>query len=386
VEDLGSDLDAGRILADARALAFPRYPGTDGDRRAIALVAERFRAAGLSVAIEDFSYDLGPAWRALRAMLAIGAAGLAAAGLVAAGSRVAAGLLLAAALLPAAVFLAWAPWLERLYRRPGPTATANVEGRRPAAGRRRLTLVLLAHHDSKSQNLGLPLRVGLSLVALGGALGLAATLVRPGPPAAAAAAACGLAAATAVLALATRENGDASPGGVDNAGSVGILCELARLLPARLPADVELVFLSPGAEEDHMVGAMRWLDRHAAELAAAPAAAINLDGAGNPGRLALIERYGLGRPFAPALAAAARRSAAALGLPVRRVYLPPALGVDAIPFVHRGVPCLTLTSGSLNRATLAVHSAGDVADHLDPGTLHRAARLGAAVALEVTRS
>ena len=32
----------------------------------------------------------------------------------------------------------------------------------------------------------------------------------------------------------------------------------------RLPEDVELVVLSPGAEEDHMVGAMRWLEAHEA--------------------------------------------------------------------------------------------------------------------------
>ncbi len=32
-------------------------------------------------------------------------------------------LLLAVALLPGFVFVAWAPWLERLYQRPGPTRT-----------------------------------------------------------------------------------------------------------------------------------------------------------------------------------------------------------------------------------------------------------------------
>ena len=134
-----------------------------------------------------------------------------------------------------------------------------------------------------------------------------------------------------------------------------------------------------------MVGAMRWLDRHADELAAAPVDALNLDGAGNPGRLALIVRYGFGRAFAPALALAARRTAAALGIPVRRVFLPPALGLDSIPFVHRGVPCLTLASGALDRATLAIHSAGDTAANLSPSALHQAARLAAALSLAVTR-
>ena len=35
-----------------------------------------------------------------------------------------------------------------------------------------------------------------------------------------------------------------------------------------------------------------------------------------------------------------------------------------IPFAHRGVECLTFASGSLGRATMAIHSSGDVADHV----------------------
>jgi len=47
------------------------------------------------------------------------------------------------------MFLAWAPWLERLS---GGRADrdANVIARKRAAARR-VTLILMAHHDSKSQ-------------------------------------------------------------------------------------------------------------------------------------------------------------------------------------------------------------------------------------------
>jgi Zn-dependent M28 family amino/carboxypeptidase len=180
--------------------------------------------------------------------------------------------------------------------------------------------------------------------------------------------------------LASIRNGNRSPGGVDNAGSVGILVELARLLPGRLPEDVELIFLSPGAEEDHMVGAMRWLDEHAAELQSRPTWALNFDGAGIPGRVTLLERYGLGKMFSPDLSRVARAAARRLGIPVRGVLLPPAMGVDAIPFAHRGIDCLTFASGSLNRATLAVHSASDRFEHVDGEALVQVARLGIEVA------
>ncbi len=257
-------IDGARILESAHRLAFPRYPGTVGDARAIELVEQELRGAGLAVDRQEFSYDVRPAFRALRVLMVVCALLVAGAGLTAGGSPGLAAALLAAALLAGGAFLVWAPGLERLYRRDGPTRTANVEGRvvtgGQSAGEPRLRLVVLAHHDSKSQSLTLPWRVGLTLAALAGALTLAGVLIAAAagaapppwlPPAA------GLSAAAALLVLATLRNGNLSPGGVDNAGSVGVLLELARVLPGRTPAGVELVFLSPGAEEDHMVGAMR---------------------------------------------------------------------------------------------------------------------------------
>jgi Zn-dependent M28 family amino/carboxypeptidase len=194
------------------------------------------------------------------------------------------------------------------------------------------------------------------------------------------------AALSALLVLSTLRSGNVSPGGVDNAGSVAILVELARRLAATVGDEIELIFLSPGAEEDHMVGAMRWLDAHGAELQGRPVWALNFDGAGSPGRLVVLASYGPWRRFAPALCECADRAARRLGFPLRHVWLPPAVGIDAIPFHHRGIPCLTFSSGSLGRATFAVHSERDVADHLDAPTLARVAELAEAVVAELERA
>ena len=140
---------------------------------------------------------------------------------------------------------------------------------------------------------------------------------------------------------------------------------------------------APGAEEDHLVGAMRWLDANLEDLQERPVYAVNFDGAGIPGRVALLERFGLGKLFSRRLSRVARRSARRLKLQVRGVFLPPAMGLDAIPFANRGVDCLTIASGSLGRATLAIHSAGDTAAHLDRQALEEAARLGAAMAVDL---
>ena len=380
-------IDGERIRSAARRLAFPRAAGSAGDRRVIELLAEQFRSAGLEVTVEPFSYDIRPAYRALRGLLVSVALLVGSAGALAGRSPALATAVLVTAMLAGGVFLGWSPWLERLYRGAGPIRTANVEGRRRVADPR-LTLILMAHHDSKSQSLTLPYRIALTLVAILGALVLGLLLVGgelfavpPAPPWLPAA--LGGGAAAALLTLSTLRSGNRSPGGVDNAGSLGILLELARQPGRELPDDVELIFLSPGAEEDHMVGAMRWLDLHLEELAGRPTWAINLDGAGIPGRVALLERFGFGRSFSPPLSRAARRAARRLQIPVRGVLLPPGMGVDAIPFVHRGVPCLTLATGSLGRAAMAVHSAVDRGDNLDAGALERVALLARELCLDL---
>ncbi len=126
-----------------------------------------------------------------------------------------------------------------------------------------------------------------------------------------------------------------------------------------------------------MVGAMRWLDGNldAERAVCDDVIAINMDGAGIPGRAAAMRWFGFGRHFGPTIVRAAGEASTVLEIPMRFIWLPPAIGVDAIPFVHRGVECVTFTSGSLGRATLAVHSAGDVADNLSEQALEDVYRL-----------
>lgn len=375
-------MDGRAIRERALRLAFPRYPGTEGDVRAIQMVRSWLEVEGVEATQERFSYDVRPAFRALRTLLVSSAVGVAAAAVLGRERPILGLVTLMTVWVIGAVFLGWAPWLERIYRSDGPTETANVVGvrRRRATGSRppRMTLIILAHHDSKSQNLTLPFRAAFTAGALLGSLATGALLIVKLTGAAMPVFWIFLSAGAACLfltALATLRSGNRSPGGVDNAGSVAIVAELARVLPQEVPEDVELVFLSPGAEEDHMVGAMRWLDRHAGELSGHQVYAINLDGAGIPGRVALLERYGFGRAFSKRLSCVARQAALDLGLSVRGTLLPPAMGVDAIPFKHRGIDCLTLASGSLCPAVAAVHSHRDHGENLDEKALENVARL-----------
>jgi len=371
-----------RLKEQATEIAFPRAAGSEGNERARRIVRDRLVEAGLQVEEQSFSYDLKRAFRAIHWTLRGAAVAVAVAGILAATRPGVASLALVAGILGGAVLVGWAPGAEKLYAADGSTSTANVIGRRPASGRRRKTLVVLAHYDSKSQNLTFPWRMGATILALVGTGGLAVfLLLRILPleievPALVGQVGAGLAGIALVM-LSTLRNENRSPGGTDNAGSVAILFELARELPGSIPADVELILLSPSAEEDHMVGVMRWLSRNLATERAdgAEIVAINLDGAGSPGRAVAMQWFGFGQRFGPTIIRAAREASTALSIPMRRIWLPPAVGVDGIPFVHRGIECVTFSSGSLGRETMAVHSAKDVANNLCERSLENVYRL-----------
>ncbi len=64
--------------------------------------------------------------------------------------------------------------------------------------------------------------------------------------------------------------------------------------------------------------------------------------------------------------------------------MPPAMGIDSIPFAHRGYDCLTFSSGSLGKTTFAIHS--PVTSPTTSTTtlcMQGSAQLAAAVALTV---
>lgn len=381
-------IDGERIKRDAETLAFPRYPGSAGCARARSLVVSWFRELGLDVEEEEFSYDVRPAFRAIRVVACASALLVGAAGWTAPHAAGAAMILLLGGLLVGGTILVWAPGAESFYRAEGPTVTANVTARRRPADPAK-TIVLMAHYDSKSQNLTFPWRNGAVALAILATLALlaflAAAALSSHPGSIWAGPALGSVAAACLLLLSTLSSGNESPGGVDNAGSVALVRELARCLPSRVPGGVELVFLLTSAEEDHMIGAMRWLERHRDALRGRPVHALNFDGAGAPGRPVVLESYGIFHLFAPEIARTADEAARDLGIDLRRIWLPPAVGIDAIPFHRRGLPCLTFSSGSLGRATMSVHSRRDVAGHLDPAALAACARLGLEVAVRMAR-
>ncbi len=417
-EARNSPLGAGRVtspeslLERARALAFPRFAGTDGERRAADLVAERLAAHGLAVAREPFRAGRRAIRVYQRALFGAGAALVALTG-VGAARDPGLGALGAVALLALLARSArWTPRIERLFDAAPWIESLNVVARRPAPPRDLaradeserprdptspahpepppppISIVLLAHLDSKSSRLPTFFTVGsllLTLVvtaALGAwsLLALAGAARGPDPRVALPAA---LAAAAALLAVALlQRSGNASPGAMDNASGLAVLLECALSLPADPAlAAADLTFVATGAEEIGLAGAMRWIQAHAGEHDSARTLFVNVDSVGVGSGLLASDvggRAPTGEPTRDLVARAARRA----GVRVRRLPFLLGAGVDTMPIRARGYATVTILGQVLGAASRRMHTARDTVERLSEPALRDAAALAIALAHE----
>jgi len=255
-----------RLRTDVAALAaIERGAGGEGERRSAEWVAERLREAGaVDVRLRPFRYQRTYAW-AHAAHFAAGMCG----GLAAA----------AAAVSYELEYSGRSQWLRRLL--PAADAT-NVLARVPAAGERRRTLVLIAHHDAA--HTGLMWDPRLVRLSRGGSF---ATL-----PAVAFGLAVprrtrrlGRALLVGLIALQLDvARGAVVPGASDNASGVAAALALVERWARDPLPGCEVVALFPGCEESGMGGTAAWLREQGAALDPATTLVLGLDtlGAGDP--------------------------------------------------------------------------------------------------------
>ena len=243
---------------------------------------------------------------------------------------------------------------------PGATATAGSP-----------RLYLVAHYDTKSQPLPIPVRIILfvivfiaSIVFVGLALltGLSSNLV----PAASWAGAILIAAGIPLL---VNTIGNRSPGAIDNASGVGVVAHLAERLAQspELRSRLNWTVLLTSGEEFGLMGAAAYIKRHGLELREqaekGSVFVLNFDGVGTAGRLYYDARGGRKGRGALALCRLAEEAAKARGIPLRQTRLVGAL-LDHIPFTRLGLDALSFLI--MGRASLAVHTRHDTVALLDP--------------------
>jgi hypothetical protein len=378
------------LLDTVRELAFPRFTGTPGACRAAERMARFFEEAGLVVTREAFSVSRNAMSRYRTLLHGVAAAcalflGASAPGHP--GAALAVGVALLALVAGAG---RWPRWIERGFDAPPRVESENVVGRAPGRSGGGVTLVFLAHFDSKSARF--PTFVPVALI-LAGALAVCAltlacawSLTASSPLDAGWARALSALGAAAFLAPIANRSGNESPGAMDNASGCAVLRELAGALPADPAlAGAALVFVSTGAEEIGLAGALRWIREHGPELDRARTLFVNVDSTGvGRGLLALDVRGRApdGRPMSELVRCAAK----AAGVPVRRLAFLPGVGVDTMPISARGYATVTVTGRVLGAASRRIHSPRDSVEHLSEAGLRDAAAFAAALAREAVRS
>jgi len=367
----GSDVDLRATVAHLAALE--RLPGSPGEREAAEWIAERLRALGARVAVEDERVHGG-----YFAPIGVPAAASAVAGLaVLAGARAAGAVGAAAAALMAEDLQGGPrrPLRRRLPQRPTWNVVAELG---PADAPR--TLVVHAHHDAARSSFIFepvvprlvyerarwlhdhldrwpPLMAGAvagpALVALGAALRRRAVT------------GAGVLASTVTAGLmAHMARQPVVPGANDNLTGVAALLAAAERLAGRLPDGLRLVLLSTGAEEANQDGMLAFARRHFASFDRASTTFLCLDTVGSP-ELVLIEGEGFlkMRDYDAATKDLVEEAAREAGVHVRR-GLRFTFGTDALIPLRHGFRVAGL--GSVNEWLVPTnyHAATDVPENV----------------------
>jgi hypothetical protein len=242
-------------------------------------------------------------------------------------------------------------------------------------------LYLMAHYDSKSQSLPLPVRMAFyALTILGGfsvTIMLILSLLLPEfdsliPY-------FGWGSLLFGIPLIYMGIGNDSPGAVDNASGVGLILHLAELLAAEedLLHRLRVTFLFTAAEEEGLMGAQAYVAMNEPtlrrQIQKGGVYILNFDGVGAQGKL-LLDEISQKQKLAQrdSLGDWARGVSFELNIPIGR-FPPVGALMDHVPFAHHGFDAISLaTSG---QAVWSVHTRGDTVEKLNTKGFEQAGRV-----------
>ena len=381
--------DARRAYHHITQLAFPRLVGSTGEAKAQDYTVQQFKALGLDVSWEPFSFTKFPAEVLPRILSALFVPVVLSVPWF--GDRFPISVCLAClfSLFVALFFTQWQRRFEGLYNVGRKYDSENIvatNGRKPNDNTP--ALLFVAHYDSKSQVLPIAVRAVAYFIAIAGLTGLTTAMVielailawlpdyiAPGWSSDPIVWSVAGITTLCLLLLQINLTQNHSPGAFDNASGVGVMLEVARVLMAR-GEKKSITFLAAGAEEYGMCGALRYVQKHADEYDPKNTYVINLDGLGVGNGVNVITGYGI-PPVrtTDALTVFFRASGESLGIQVSERHLPIGVGLDSIPIASRGFETVTLTAGDVGSAALRIHSKRDRSDLLNVESLQQVGEL-----------
>ena len=378
--DTNRTYDAERAYHHITQLAFPRLVGSTGETEAQDYIVQQFKALGLDVSWEPFSFTKFPAEVLPRILSALFVPVVLFVPWFGEQFPILVCLICLLSLSVALFFTQWHKRFEGLYDIGKRLRTENIiatNDRKPDDNTP--AFLFVAHYDSKSQVLPIAVRAisyGIAIVGL-----IALTIIMlvkvitlAWLPNYIVWSIAGLT-TFCLLLLQINLTQNHSPGAFDNASGIGVMLEVARVVVAGGERK-SVTFLAAGAEEYGMCGALRYIQAHADEYNRENTYVINLDGLGVGNGVNLVTRYGIPPVRTTnALAKLFRASGESLGIKVAERYLPIGVGLDSIPIASRGFETVTLTAGDVGRASLKIHSKRDRSDLINVESLQQVGEL-----------
>jgi hypothetical protein len=258
--------------------------------------------------------------------------------------------------------------LNRRRKNERSACSQNILARLPSREQPDRSIYLIAHYDSKSQNLSILHRAFFLLLAAVSFLWLgiryASSLGEPMGTALSWEVELSVALALwALISLFLIRTANRSPGALDNAAAVGVLLQVAGRLRKNPPRRSEVVFLFTGAEELGAQGALAYLERHAHEIQKENAYFLNLDGVGIQGATRIFSRKGaLPLGGQTSLASDLRELGREVGIKPMSFSL--GILMDHQAFLEKGYQAASLAA--VSRKALAIHTPADTPDLIEP--------------------
>ena len=370
------EFNAKEALKIARSLSFPRAVGSAGEATAASLIEKKLLDSGYHTQREEFFIPLNP-WTIMKGfvflavLILIGARGMATF------SPMTSGILI----LLMVIFLAfyssfWLKFvgtesiLKQLSRRKKKDrcpCSQNIVASLTPVEKAEQYLYLVAHYDSKSQSLPILLRSFFLILSGLASLWLGFNYLWPSKETLGLFPSWPVDFALALsfwglIPLLFLKTANRSPGGLDNAGSLGILLYLAEVLKQKRPLHSQVIFLFSSAEELGLQGAFAYLQNHKEEIEKEKSYFLNLDAVGIKGATRIFFRKG-SLPVGRKSLFVSRLKEIAKPFAIGTASFSFGVMMDHQAFLEKGYPAVSLACAS--RKILKVHTDRDTADLLE---------------------
>jgi len=375
----------------AKKLSFPRHVGSEGEQKAASFIINFMKEAGYEIKEEYFHIYFTP-WSVLKIGISFGLVLLTF-------SRIFyrthpfVSVIFSLAFV-AGMMLSDRIWYILLEKKPfkgllKPATSKNIIARpeNEPAYKNRLNLFLIAHYDSKSQNLSLPMRILFLIVLILSCLLLSyqymtyAINLKHSPFSINLF--FSIAAISSIFFLFLKTENKSS-GALDNGGSLGVLLSLAEEIKEDVLKNLKITFLFTGAEELGLLGAYAFFQNHEKELKGKESLLLNLDGVGLKGGVRVVSGSGiLSAGSKGKLYFYIKRTSQKIGIKTSSFDILPGLMMDHIPFINHGLDTVSLCS--VAKESLVIHTKNDSIKFLDEKSLEEVLSLIKALIKELDK-